>query len=124
MTTTEPTTEVPTFTATLSVGFRRGYSDYVHTKDEAIDVIQAYCNDVGLCVKIVDVLFIYSQRPGTPHGRDPGIDVCLINYPRFPSTPDQVRTHAEAIGLRLKEVLGQNRVSVVYPDFTKMVGEK
>lgn len=116
--------EVDTYTGLLTVSFRAGYTDFIHDKGEAIDLVQAYCNEVGLCVMASDVTFIYSQRPETPHGRDPGVSLFLINYPRFPSSPGQIRAHAETLGERLKAKLGQHRVTVVYPDTTRMVGEK
>ncbi len=116
--------EVPTFTAALYIGFRTGYTDYVHSRAEADAVIQEYCDRVGLCVTVTETTFIYKRTAMTPHGRDPGVVVGFINYPRFPSTYDQLRVHAEAIGAALKEKLEQNRVTVAYPDYTKMIGEK
>ncbi len=115
--------EVETYTGLLTVSFREGYTALIYDKAVALELIQAYCNEVGLCVMVTDTLFIYSQRPETPHGRDPGISLLLINYPRFPSTPGQIRAHAEALGEKLKAKLGQHRVTVVYPDTTRMVGE-
>ena len=117
-------TEVTTYTATLYVGLRIGYSDRVQSRETALDVIQAYCDEVGLCVTVTDTLFLYSRRAETPHGYDVGFAVGFINYPRFPSQPDAIRKHATQLGERLKTVLGQNRVTVVCPDTTLMVGEK
>jgi hypothetical protein len=115
---------VPTYTGSLSVGFRAGYTDLIHDKSEAVAVIQEYCNRVGLCVTVTDTTFIYTQSPATPHGFEPGIVVGFINYPRFPCEPEDIRKHATAVGELLKAALGQNRVTVVYPDETSMVGEK
>ena len=116
--------EVNTFTATLCVGLREGYTDVVRPMADAIEVVQGYCNEVGLCVTCTPTTFVYSQRPETPHGQEPGLLIGFVNYPRFPSQPDDIRKHAEALGAAIKQKLRQNRVSVVYPDVTRMVGEK
>jgi len=54
-------------------------------------------------------------------GSEPGIIVGLINYPRFPSTPEQIREKALAIGEMLRTAMGQNRVTVQFPDETVML---
>lgn len=115
--------EVPTYTAALYVGLRVGYTDREHTRFAAEKVIRDYVDEVGLCVAVNDTTFFYSRRPETPHGRESGLAIGFINYPRFPSDLETIRRHAEELGRRLKESLGQNRVTVVYPDVTRMVGE-
>jgi hypothetical protein len=44
--------------------------------------------------------------------------VGLINYPRFPSTPEAIWAHAEALALKLIEGLGQESASIQAPDKT------
>lgn len=116
-------TSVNTFTATLYVGLRVGYTDRVHLPAAAAKVIQEYVDAVGLCVSVTETTFRYTRTPQTPHGYDPGLAVGFINYPRFPADPEQVRGHALTLGGKLKAALGQNRVTAVFPDETVMVGE-
>ena len=110
---------VKTFTATIYVGLREGrtadLSPKIHTIDEVFSVCHAYCNNVGLCVTVTPTYFIYTN------GGEPGAIVGLINYPRFPSTPEEIVTHATQLATRLQSQLGQQRVSIVYPESTVML---
>jgi Fe-S-cluster-containing hydrogenase component 2 len=112
---------VPTFTATIYVGFRVGRTNEpakaIHSIDEARDVAQAYCDEVGLCVTVTPTTFVYTL------GSEPGVIVGLMNYPRFPSEPAAIRAHALALAERLRVRLEQFRVSVVFPNETVMLGE-
>lgn len=114
-------TTVPTYTATIYVGFREGRSadpsPVMHTIDEARGVARAYCDAVGLCVTVTPTEYIYTS------GGEHGCIVGLINYPRFPSTPEQIKGHALALGEQLRVALGQFKVTVVMPDWTVMLGE-
>jgi hypothetical protein len=107
--------------ATIYVGFREGRSaeapKRVHSLDEARGVVQAYCDEVGLCVTLTPTEYVYTK------GGEPGCIVGLINYPRFPSTRKQIRDHALVLGERLRVALGQFKVTVVMPDETVMLGE-
>ena len=112
---------VPTFAATIYVGFRVGQPEdptfTLHTIDEARAICRDYCDQVGLCVTLTPTEFLYTN------GGEPGVAVGLINYPRFPSTPEAIREHALALAEKLRVGLGQWRVSVVMPDETVMLGD-
>jgi hypothetical protein len=111
---------VPTFTATIYAGFRVGRSADAqfryHTVDDARTIAQAYCDEVGLCVTVTPTEYVYTR------GAEPGCIVGLINYPRFPSTPEQIRAHALTLAGRLMAGLEQMKVSVVFQDETIMLG--
>jgi hypothetical protein len=117
---------VPTFTATVYVSLEETYSadgvklqvPIVHSLWDVQSVLRDYCDIVGLCVTLSETQYIFT------HGSERGIVVGLINYPRFPSTPEAIRGHAMELAARLKVALGQRRVSVVFPDETVMLGEK
>jgi hypothetical protein len=109
------TTTVSTFGATIYVGLREGYDGLVHTSEEAMRVCHTYVDEVGLCVSVTETRFIYTD------GREPGVAVGLINYPRFPAEPVTIRSHALALAVRLQMALGQKRVTVVFPDDTVML---
>jgi len=79
---------------------------------EAKAISRAYCDAVGLCVTVTATAYVYTD------GETLGVIVGLINYPRFPSAPDAIRAHAEALALKLIEGLGQQSASIQAPDKT------
>lgn len=79
---------------------------------EAETICLAYCDQVGLCVTVTETAYCYTG------GETAGVIVGLINYPRFPSTPDAIFAHAEALALRLIEGLRQQSASIQAPDKT------
>ena len=106
---------VPTFTATIYVGFKNRDTGEVHEMCEVASICRQYCDAVGLCVTITPTHYIYKD------GEEPGCAVGLINYPRFPSTPEQITSHALALAQLLKDAMEQYKVSVVFPGETVML---
>lgn len=106
---------VPTFTATIWCGLFCKAQHRMYTRVMAEAICQRYCNEVGLCVTVSDTQFIYTN------GCENGVQVGLINYPRFPAEPEGIRNHALELAVRLMDELGQMRVSVVFPDETVML---
>ncbi|MGR9441635.1 hypothetical protein [Rhizobium leguminosarum] len=72
----------------------------------------------GMCVTLTPQTFIYSG------GREEGFRVGLINYPRFPKTPDELFGEARMIGLWLRAHLGQASFSIVTPRETTWISTK
>lgn len=110
---------VDTFTATIYVGSRVGRTgdptSRVHDIREIEDVCQRYCDEIGLCVTVTSTTFIYTK------GREHGAAVGLINYPRFPSTPEAIEGHAMRLAELLRARMEQCRVTVVMPHKTVML---
>jgi hypothetical protein len=100
-----------TFTASIYVGTRHGYSDV----DEIRQWLQEFCNDVRLGVTLTPTEFIYVD------GGEPGVIVGLINYPRFPKPIKEIKENAVAIAQGLMELCEQERVSIVFSDETIML---
>lgn len=109
---------VPTCQATIYVGLKEGYGGVLHAPEEAVKVCEDYCNDVGLGLTVWLCSFVYTG------GDEPGVCVGIINYPRFPSSKDDIRRHALVLAGRLKETFRQERLTVVFSDETIMLGEK
>ena len=61
----------------------------------------------GLCVSISECDYFYTG------GNERGIDVCLINYARFPSGYHTITEQAKELAVLLRDGLGQRSVSVV-----------
>jgi hypothetical protein len=110
--------EVPTFKADIYAGLREGYDGPTHSLAEVWKICRDYCDYEGLCVTVDPTHFYYTN------GNEPGVKVGLINYPRFPSTFEEVENKALEIALLLKRALNQNRVSIVMTDKTIMLEER
>ncbi len=111
-------TTVPTFTASVYVGFKDRDTGRSGSLDQARKWLQAHVNDVGLCVTLTPTEFIYTD------GGEPGFIVGLINYPRFPDTPEKLKWKALAIAKGLLTLFHQYRVSVVFPTETVMLSRE
>lgn len=98
------THDVPTFWARIFIAG--------HLADIK-DTCQKYCDEVGLCVTVERANYIYTG------GAERGAIVGLINYPRFPSSPEAIHEHAEALGLRIMQECGQQSFSIMTPTFTR-----
>lgn len=107
--------EVSTYQATISLGLREQYTDKHHTVDEVIEICQDYCDRIGLCVTVTPTYFIYTE------GREDGCFIGLINYPRFPSSPEDVYKKAYNLACILKERFNQLKVSIICSDKTYMI---
>lgn len=71
-----------------------------------------YCFEVGLCVTITPTNYIYTG------GEESGVEIGLINYPRFPSTKDVLLSKAKELGERLMLACHQWSFLVMTPDET------
>lgn len=108
-------TTVPTFTANIYVGYKHRPTGELIQESVVRSAIQGYVDAAGLCVTFTPTSYIYTN------GNELGVIVGLINYPRFPSTPEVIREHALAIAEMLLTVCRQFKVSVVMPDETVML---
>ena len=73
-------------------------------------VCEEYCNEIGFCVTITSTTFIYTG------GKEPGVIVGCIQYPRFPRPDEQNRERVITLAKRLMIATNQCRVSIVMPD--------
>lgn len=80
---------------------------------QAKQVCREYCFEVGLCVHVEPVDFIYTG------GEEAGFKVGIINYPRFPAAESALRDTATALAKRLMERLCQHSFSIVGPAETE-----
>lgn len=109
---------VKSFNSQIWVGLREGYTDKVHTIDEVRAICKEWVNSVKDCVTITPTEFIYVD------GSEQGVIVGYINYSRFPRSKVAITDRAIALASRLKEGLGQIRVSVVTPEETYMIEDE
>ncbi len=85
-------TEAPSYPNSIFIAGRLWRAD---------QVCRQYCDETGFCVTTTRTLYIYTN------GQEPGVIVGLINYPRFPNTPEQLWERAETLAERLRVALEQ-----------------
>jgi hypothetical protein len=66
----------------------------------------------GLCVTLTPTTFIYT------YGAEEGVRVGMVNYPRFPKTPEQIRERALRIAENLMNDLVQRTALIEMPEVT------
>lgn len=79
--------------------------------DDARRICREFC-ETGLCVTVSGTDYIYTN------GQEAGVVVGLINYPRFPSTPDAIWNRACGLAESLRAGLFQSSVLVMDADKT------
>jgi hypothetical protein len=80
--------------------------------EEVKRICQKYC-EIGLCVTVEKVEFIYTG------GREYGVRVGLINYPKFPSSREHIYSLAVDLAKLLREELYQDSVLIMDEDKTE-----
>jgi len=79
---------------------------------QAKQVCREFCFEVGLCVHIEPIDFIYTG------GEESGFKIGLINYPRFPVDESALHERAAELGIKVMERLCQHSFSIVGPSNT------
>lgn len=72
----------------------------------------------GACVTVTPTEYVYTR------GSESGVCVGLINYPRFPKTPDVIWDEAYEMALFLMDRLYQDSCSVEAPDKTRWLSRR
>ncbi|WP_211104312.1 hypothetical protein [Chromobacterium haemolyticum] len=78
----------------------------------AKQTIRQFCMQKGLCVTVQPADYIYTG------GEEAGFIVGLINYPRFPSTPEKIDSTAHALASDLMHVCCQHSYTIMTPQET------
>lgn len=86
--------------------------------DVAKQICREECFNEGLCVTIEPTTYIYTG------GEESGYVVGLLNYPRFPTTPEKLAQRAETIALKLLEKTFQNSVLIVTPTESRWITKR
>ncbi len=107
--------QVKTYKAEITIGMKEGYSGPIHTQEEVLILCQDYCNKIGLGVEVHFGTCVYVK------GSEPCVRIGLINYPRFPSTNEEIFNRAKFLGTEIAAAFKQQRFSIVATDVTVMV---
>lgn len=81
-------------------------------------LIQNYCDNIGLCVTILPLNYIYTL------GHEFGMEIGFIDYPRFPTTSKKLFKIAKELGLILLKELNQQSFSLQTPYNTYLFNNK
>jgi hypothetical protein len=100
--------EVPTYTVDIFIAGEPA---------DARRLCREFCM-TGLCVTVTPTEFIYTG------GAETGVRVGLINYPRFPSTPEELWAKASQLSEVLRRGLCQWSYLLVAPDKSVWVSER
>ena len=72
----------------------------------------------GLCVTIEPITYIYTG------GEETGYVVGLINYPRFPATPEMIYSRAKDLAIKLLDGTYQHSVLLIASDRTEWITKR
>ena len=107
-----------TFVATIYIGAKEHYDGKIHQYCEVKEICQNYSNEIHLCVTIKELEYIYKN------GNELGFAIGLINYPRFPATPEEITKKALQLGKIFRRKFNQYRISIVCSDKTYTIEEE
>ncbi len=125
-------TKVETYWAKIFLGCKNTETGVQHSLDVASRACSEYVNSADLCVTFTPTHYIYNgarkEHFDVLHQESPfccegGVIIGMINYPRFPMKPEEIREKALELALILKVKLEQRRVTVMFPDETVMLGD-
>ena len=108
------------FSASLSLGLQRGYSDKLFDKEDIIKWIQQYQEQlirnsgIYLSVAVSDSFIVLREQ------REPHLVISFINYPKFLIEENRLRKEIEQLALALMSEFDQNRMVIEYADETVM----
>jgi hypothetical protein len=71
--------------------------------------LQLYCADNGMCFSCKPTDYVFT------HGRESGAEILAINYPRFPTEPEDKIDLCKNIAVMLITSLGMGSATVVTP---------
>lgn len=84
----------------------------------AQQICRDFCDAVGLCVTVTETAYCFTG------GREQGVIVGLINYPRFPAGPTSIWERAEQLASVLCERLAQQSYTIQAPDKTVWISHR
>lgn len=86
--------------------------------EAAKQAIRASCLRAGLCVTVEPTLFIYTG------GEEAGFVVGLLNYPRFPTTPEALEGRARELMHELLDATHQHSALMVGPTQSEWITKR
>jgi hypothetical protein len=114
-------TAIHPFSAQITIGLERGYTQALIPKETIIKFLQDYQyklfkeKKVALSVSVSACDIVFSGQV------EPHLKLYFINYPKFPLKETLLKKEIEKMTLALMEEFDQNRVVIEYLDETVML---
>jgi hypothetical protein len=87
-----------------------------------VEIAEQICRkdflDHGLCITITPTKYIYTG------GEESGYVIGLVNYPRFPSQPEEIYARAKDLAIKLLDGTFQHSVLLVSPDKSEWITKR
>lgn len=80
--------------------------------DVAVQACREFCMTTPLCVTVTKTEYVYVG------GAESGVCVRIMNYPRFPSTMEEIALKADTLAEFLRNKLCQKSYSIEFSDRT------
>ena len=110
-----PVTKVENFSAQIYVGLKVRDTSELFSLFSVEQICQEYCDRDGFCVTVTPTTYVYKE------GWEKGAIVGIINYPRFPSTQEELKGRCFELATELMIKLKQYRVTIDFKDETVMI---
>ena len=111
---------LPSFSATITIGLRKEYSEQIIDKSAIISYLQSYQEklikekDIYLSASVTECNIVLSSQD------EPHLRLGFINYPKFPLDIIVLKNEIEKLAKHLMTVCEQNRVVLEFLDETVM----
>jgi hypothetical protein len=105
---------IDNYEAKIWLGLRSGYTETYFQKAEVAEEISKWCTEKGQCVTVTPTEFFYVKNDETGTGREPGLIIGFINYPRYPLSQAEIHNRARELGTLLMKKFNQYRVSITF----------
>jgi hypothetical protein len=106
---------IKSFNVQIWCGLKEGYEGPFHSLQEVEDLCQAFVDEKKDCITITPTTFVYTQ------GKESGVIIGWIAYPRFPKTESEIISRAKDLANILMNALNQNRVTITTPQESIML---
>lgn len=106
---------IKSFNLQIWCGLKEGYEGPLHSLHEVEEICQTFVDDIGDCITITPTTFVYTN------GKEAGVVIGWINYPRFPKTELEIISRAKSLAIVLMNTLKQNRVTITTPQESIML---
>jgi len=110
----------PPFSATITIGLQKEYSDIIIDKSMVLSHLQSYQEklikekNIHLSASVTECNIVLNGQ------NEPHLRLGFINYPKFPLAIIVLKNEIENLAKYLMEVCEQNRLVVEFPDETVM----
>jgi len=105
---------IDNYEAKIWLGLRSGYTNKYFEIAEVSELISNWCTNKGQCVTITPTEFFYVKNDETGTGREPGLIIGFINYPRYPLSEAEIGNRARELTELLMKKFNQHRVSITF----------